>query len=122
MISPILRWLGALAGLGSAILCWFLGDVLSGPIRKGQLLRLDLAHYELIAFLLVPALVLAIVAVFWVPPRLSGQGPAPEGGRVRLLLVALFVLSFVIGLAHYSSPRRKHDVVAGRPHKEQHGK
>ena len=44
MTSPILRWLGALAGLGSAILWWFLGDVLSGPFRKGQLLHLDVAH------------------------------------------------------------------------------
>jgi hypothetical protein len=100
MISPILRWLGALAGLGSAILCWFLGDVLSGPTRKGQLLRLDVAHYELIAFLLVPALVLAIVAVFWVPPRASGQGPAPEGARLRLLLVVVFVGAFLFGFAH----------------------
>jgi hypothetical protein len=99
MISPVLRWLGALAGFGSALLFWFLGDALSGPIRKGQLLRLDVAHYELIAFLLVPALVLAIVAVFWVPPRLKEQGPTPEGARIRLLLVALFVGSFVVGLA-----------------------
>jgi hypothetical protein len=100
MVSPILRWLGGLAGFGSAILCWFLGDVLSGPIRKGQLLRLDLAHYELIAFLLVPALVLAIVAVFWVPPRPEGQGSAPEGARIRLLLVVLFLSAFVIGFSH----------------------
>ncbi len=99
-ISPILRWLGALAGVGSAILCWFLGDLLSGPTRKGQLLRLDLAHYELIAFLLVPALVLAIVAVFWVPPRLSGGGPTPEGGRLRLLLVLIFLGAFLFGFAH----------------------
>jgi hypothetical protein len=99
MVSPILRWLGALAGLGSAILCWFLGGVLSGPTRTGQLLHLDLAHYELIAFLVVPALVLAIVAVYWVPPRLAGQGPTPEGGRLRVLLVIIFVAAFLIGFA-----------------------
>jgi len=99
MVSPILRWLGALAGLGSAILCWFLGGVLSGPTRAGQLLHLDLAHYELIAFLVVPALVLAIVAVYWVPPRLAGQGPTPEGGRLRVLLVIIFVAAFFIGFA-----------------------
>ena len=100
MISPILRWLGVLAGLGSAILCWFLGDVLSGPTRKGQLLRLDVAHYELIAFLLVPALVLAIVAVFWVPPRHDGEGPTPEGARLRLLLVFIFLGAFLFGFVH----------------------
>ena len=99
MTSPILRWLGALAGLGSAILWWFLGDVLSGPLRKGQRLPLDVAHYELVAFLLVPALVLAIVAVYWVPPRPKGQGPIPEGARIRLLLVVLFVGAFVAGFA-----------------------
>ena len=99
MVSPILRWLGALAGLGSVILCWFLGGVLSGPMRTGQLLHLDLAHYELIAFLVVPALVLAIVAVYWVPPRLAGQGPTPEGGRLRMLLVIIFVAAFLIGFA-----------------------
>ena len=100
MVSPILRWLGALAGLGSAILCWFLGDALSGPVRRGQLLRLDAAHYELIAFLFVPALVLAIVAVFWVPPRHDGEGPIPEGSRLRLLLVFIFLGAFLVGFAH----------------------
>ena len=100
MVPPILRWLGALAGLGSAILCWFLGDALSGPTRRGQLLHLDAAHYELFAFLLVPALVLAIVAVFWVPPRPNGQGPTPEGARLRFLLVLVFVGAFLFGFAH----------------------
>jgi len=100
MVPPILRGLGALAGLGSAILCWFLGDALSGPTRKGQLLHLDAAHYELIAFLLVPALVMAIVAVFWVPPRQNGQGPTPEGGRLRFLLVLVFLGAFLFGFAH----------------------
>jgi hypothetical protein len=100
MVPPILRWLGALSGLGSAILCWFLGDAFSGPTRKGQLLHLDVAHYELIAFLLVPALVLAIVAVFWVPPRRTGQGPTREGGRLRFLLVLVFVGAFLLGFAH----------------------
>jgi hypothetical protein len=98
MVSPILRVLGAVAGLGSAILCWFLGDVLSGPILKGRLLHLDVTQYELIAFLFVPALILAIVAVFWVPPRLDGGGPAPEGARLRLLLVLVFAAAFVLGL------------------------
>lgn len=97
MVSPILRWLGALAGLGSAILCWFLGGVLSGPTRNGQLLHLDLDHYELMAFLFVPALVLAIVAVYWVPPRRKEQGPAPEGARLRLLLVLVFLGAFLFG-------------------------
>ncbi len=98
MVSPILRGLGAVAGIGSAILCWFLGDVLSGPIRTGRLLRLDAANYQLIAFLFVPALILAIVAVFWVPPRLDGEGPAPEGARLRLLLVLVFAASFLFGI------------------------
>jgi len=100
MISPILRWLGVLAGLGSTILCWFLGDVLSGPARKGQLLHLDVAHDQLIAFLFVPALILAVVALFWVPPRLDEQGPTPEGARLRILLVLIFLGAFLIGFAH----------------------
>jgi hypothetical protein len=98
MISPILRWLGALAGVGSAILWWFLGDALSGPARRGQLLHLDIAHYELIAFLFVPALILAVVALFWVPPRLDGDGPIPEGRRLRMLLVVIFLGAFLFGL------------------------
>jgi hypothetical protein len=99
MTSPILRWLGALAGLGCAILCWFLGGVLSAPMRSGQLLHLDIARYELIAFLFVPALILAVVALFWVPPRLDGQGPIPEGRRLRLLLVLIFLGAFLFGFA-----------------------
>lgn len=99
MISPILRSLGALAGLGCAILCWFLGGVLSAPTRNGQLLHLDVAGYELIAFLFVPALILAVVALFWVPPRPDGQGPIPEGRRLRLLLVLIFLGAFLFGFA-----------------------
>jgi len=47
----------------------------------------------------VPALILAVVALFWVPPRVSGGGPLPEGARWRLVLVVLFVAAFVVGLA-----------------------
>jgi hypothetical protein len=98
MTSPILRLLGALAGLGSAILCWFLGSTLAPPLRHGTLLSLDGSRYALLAFLLVPALILAVVSLFWVPPRVSGGGPLPEGRRWRLALVLLFVAAFVVGL------------------------
>jgi len=100
MTSPILRVLGALAGLGSAILCWFLGTILGPALRQGRLLSLDGSHYALMAFLLVPALILAVVALFWVPPRVSGGGPLPEGRRWRLALVLLFLAGFAVGLAH----------------------
>jgi hypothetical protein len=98
MTSPILRLLGALAGLGSAILCWFLGSTLAPPLRQGRLLSLDGSRYALLAFLVVPALILAVVALFWVPPRVSGGGPLPEGRRWRLALVLLFLAAFVVGL------------------------
>ena len=62
MTSPLLRLLGALAGLGSAILCWFLGNTLASPIRQHTFFDLDGSHYALMAFLLVPALTLAVVA------------------------------------------------------------
>ena len=100
MTSPILRLLGAVAGLGSAILCWFLGSIMAAPLRQGRLFSLDGSHYALLAFLSVPALILAVVALFWVPPRISGGGPLPEGRRWRTALVVLFVVAFVIGLAH----------------------
>jgi hypothetical protein len=100
MTSPILRLLGALAGLGSAILCWFLGSTLAAPLRQGTLLSLDGSRYALLAFLVVPALILAVVALFWVPPRVSGGGPLPEGRRWRLALVLLFLAAFAVGLAH----------------------
>jgi hypothetical protein len=90
MTSPILRLLGALAGLGSAILCWFLGSTLAPPLRQGRLLSLDGSRYALLAFL--------VVALFWVPPRVSGGGPLPEGRRWRLALVLLFLAAFVVGL------------------------
>ncbi len=99
MISPVLRLLGMIAGIGSAVLFWFTGNALAGPLRQGQLLRLDASRYQLLAFLFVPALILAVVALFWVPPRMSGEGPLPEGKRLRLLLVLVFVASFLIGIA-----------------------
>ena len=99
MVSPILRWLGALAGLGSAILCWFLGDVLSSPTRTGQLLHLDRTSYELIAFLLLPALVLAVLALFWVPPQTDATHPSRGASRIRLLLVLVFLGAFLVGFA-----------------------
>ena len=83
MASRILRWLGALAGLGSAILLWFLGGVLSAPVLHGQLLHLGRAHYELIAFLSLPALVLAVLALFWVPPQTDAAAPQSKGARLR---------------------------------------
>jgi hypothetical protein len=99
MISPFIRMLGGLAGLGGAVLFWFLGDALSRPIRSGELFRLDVSQYALFAFLLVPALVLAVVALFWVPPREVGQGPSQEGRRLRMLLAVIFLAAFVIGVA-----------------------
>lgn len=68
MTSPILRMLGAVAGLGSAILCWFLGSTLAPPLRRGTVLSQDGSQYALLAFLFIPALILAVVALFWVPP------------------------------------------------------
>jgi len=97
MTSPFSRWLGALAGVGSAILFWFLGNVLSAPIRAGQLLHLDRAHYELIVFLIVPASVLAVLALFWVPGNPDTVGAAGRPSRVRLWLVLLFVAAFLSG-------------------------
>ena len=99
MTSPILRLLGALAGLGSAILCWFLGGAVAGPLRQHTLLSLDGAHYALLAFLLVPALILAVVALFWVPPRLAGGGPLPEGRIWRVALVLFFLAALALGMA-----------------------
>ena len=99
MTSPLLRLLGALAGFGSAILCWFLGNTLAPPLREHTFFDLDRSHYALMAFLLVPALTLAVVALFWVPPRVSGGGPLPEGRRWRSALVLIFVAAFVSGVA-----------------------
>lgn len=98
MTPPILRLLGAVAGVGSAILCWFLGSTLARPLRQGKLLSWDGSHYALLAFLIVPALILAVVALFWVPPRVSGGGPLPEGRRWRIALVLLILAAFVLGL------------------------
>jgi hypothetical protein len=98
MTSPILRLLGAFAWLGSAILCWFLGSTLATPLRQGTLFFLDRSRYALMAFLIVPALILAVVALFWVPPRVAGGGPLPEGRRWRAALVLLFLAAFVVGL------------------------
>jgi hypothetical protein len=100
MTSQLSRWLGVLAGLGSAILFWFLGSVLSAPIRAGQLLYLGRARYELIAFLIVPASVLAVLALFWVPGRHPDNiGRVGRASRVRLLLVLIFLGAFLLGVA-----------------------
>lgn len=102
MTSPILRLLGAIAGLGSATLFWFFGSRLAPAFQKGILFALPGSEYALFAFLLVPALILAVVALFWVPPRVSGGGPLPEGRRWRLALVLLFAVGFALGLARIS--------------------
>jgi hypothetical protein len=99
MTSPILRLLGAVAGLGSAVLCWFLGNALASPLRQGRLLTQGGAQYALLAFLFVPALIMAVLALFWVPPRVSGEGPMPEGRRWRIVLVLILAAAFVVGLA-----------------------
>ena len=99
MTPIVLRLLGGVAGLGSAVLCWFLGDALAPPLREHRLLHMDGSHYALLAFLLVPALILAVVALFWVPPRLAGGGSLPEGRRWRLALILLFVGALAVGLA-----------------------
>lgn len=99
MTSPLVRWLGALAGLGSAILCWFLGSILSAPTRAGQLLHLGRTRYELIVFLIVPASVLAVLALFWVPGHPENIGSVGRASRVRLLLVLIFLAAFLAGLA-----------------------
>lgn len=100
MTSPILRLLGAIAGLGSATLWWFLGSTLGPPVREHILFQMAGSRFALFAFLLVPALIMAVVALFWVPPRVAGGGPLPEGRRWRLALVLLFVAAFALGLAH----------------------
>ena len=99
MTSPILRILGAIAGAGCALLCWFLGSTLASPLRQGKLFSLAAPQYALLAFLSVPALILAVVALFWVPPRVSGGGPLPEGRLWRLALVLVFAAALVGGLA-----------------------
>jgi hypothetical protein len=99
MVSPLLRILGAVAGFGSAVLFWFIGNMLAQPVRTGGLLHQDASRYALLAFLFVPALILAVVALFWVPPREAGQGPAEEGKRLRAVLAAVFVVAFLVGIA-----------------------
>jgi hypothetical protein len=98
MTSPILRILGAVAGLGSAILCWFLGSTLATPVRRANMLSQSGSPYILPAFLFIPALILAVVALFWVPPRVAGGGPLPEGKLWRLALVLLFLAAFIGGI------------------------
>jgi hypothetical protein len=98
MTSPILRILGAVAGLGCTILCWFLGSTLATPVRRGTVFSQNGSQYILLTFLFVPALILAVVALFWVPPRISGGGPLPEGRIWRRALVLLFVAAFLSGL------------------------
>jgi hypothetical protein len=99
MTPLILRLLGALAGLGSAILFWFMGNTLAPTLRQHTFFDLDKSHYALMAFLLVPGLTLAVVALFWVPPRVTGGGPLPEGRRWRIALVLIFLAALVSGLA-----------------------
>jgi hypothetical protein len=99
MTPLILRILGAVAEMGSAVLCWFLGSALASPLRQGRLFAQNKAQYALLAFLLVPALIMAVVALFWVPPRVSGGGPLPEGRRWRIVLVLILVAAFLLGLA-----------------------
>ena len=72
---------------------------MASPLRQGRLFSQNRAQYALLAFLLVPALILAVVALFWVPPRVSGGGPLPEGRRWRLVLVLVPLAAFLIGLA-----------------------
>ena len=98
MTPLILRVLGAVAGLGSSILCWFLGHALGPPLKQGHLFALDRSHYALLAFLFVPALILASVALFWVPPRISGEGSLPEGRLWRTVLVLIFLVTFLVGI------------------------
>ena len=99
MTPIVLRVLGAVAGLGSAVLCWFLGSTLAPPLRQHTFFDMDGSRYALLAFLLVPALTLAVVALFWVPPRVSGGGPLPEGRRWRIALVLIFIAALISGLA-----------------------
>jgi len=63
------------------------------PLQSGS-------QYALLAFLLIPALILAVVALFWVPPRVSGEGPLPEGRIWRLALALIFIVAFLGGLLH----------------------
>jgi hypothetical protein len=86
--------------MGSAILCWFLGSIVAPPIKHGTVFLQAGSQYALFAFLLVPALILAVVALFWVPPRIAGEASLPEGDRWRLALVLLFVVAFALGWAH----------------------
>jgi uncharacterized integral membrane protein len=97
MGSLLRRWLGALAGLGSAILCWLLGSVVSAPARSGQLLHLDRARYELMVFLIVPASVLGVLALFWVPRQADATGALRRASRLRFLLILVFLGAFVTG-------------------------
>ena len=99
MTPLILRILGAVAEMGSAVLCWFLGSALASPLRQGRLFAQNKAQYALLAFLLVPALIMAVVALFWVPPRVSGGSPLPEGRRWRIVLVLILLAAFLLGLA-----------------------
>ena len=85
--------------MGSAVLWWFLGSTLAPVLREHILFQMQESRFALFAFLLVPALILAVVALFWVPPRVSGGGPLPEGRRWRLALVLLFLAAFAVGLA-----------------------
>ena len=86
--------------LRTAIAIFILGSTLAPSIRQHTLFQMGGSRFALFAFLLVPALILAVVALFWVPPRVAGGGPLPEGKRWRLALVLLFLAAFALGLAH----------------------
>ena len=90
---------GQSAGLGRAILCWFLGNTLSRPLHEHTLFDLDVSHYALMAFLLVPALTLAVVRSV-LGTRLAFR---VEGLCRRPTLAAglsvIFLAAFISGLA-----------------------
>jgi uncharacterized BrkB/YihY/UPF0761 family membrane protein len=93
---------GALAAVGSAILLWFFSGLLTPILHRGQLSAIDTDHWAMLAFLFLPAMVLAVVALFWVPPRPKGQGPIPEGRRWRIVLLCFFGAALLVGfVAHW---------------------
>ena len=79
-------------------MCWFLGTRLALLLHAAAVPLQGVSQYALLAFLLIPALILAVVALFWVPPRVAGGGPLPEGKLWRLALVLLFLAAFIGGL------------------------
>lgn len=98
MTSLILRLLGAVAAFGSAVVFFFLGRTLYGPLHDGRLFALRAPEYELIAFLFVPGLILAVVALFWVPPRKVSGPQLPQERQWRTVLVLIFLGAFMAGV------------------------